>query len=116
MAITEKEEIQKLYYSITEVSEMFELNASTLRFWEKEFDILKPTKNKKGNRLFTQKDIDLLRKIVELVKQKGYTIQGAKDQLKNKSTQKKLDNNNEKVIEKLKLIKSKLIIIRDKDI
>ncbi len=116
MAITEKEEIQKLYYSITEVSEMFELNASTLRFWEKEFDILKPTKNKKGNRLFTQKDIDLLRKIVELVKQKGYTIQGAKDQLKNKSIQKKLDNNNEKVIEKLKLIKSKLIIIRDKDI
>ena len=116
MAITEKEEIQKLYYSITEVSEMFELNASTLRFWEKEFDILKPTKNKKGNRLFTQKDIDLLRKIVELVKQKGYTIQGAKDQLKNKSIQKKLNNNNEKVIENLKLIKSKLIIIRDKDI
>ena len=60
MGITEKEETQKLYYSITEVSEMFELNASTLRFWEKEFDVLKPTKNKKGNRLFTQKDIDLL--------------------------------------------------------
>lgn len=115
MGITEKEETQKLYYSITEVSEMFELNASTLRFWEKEFDILKPTKNKKGNRLFTQKDIDLLRKIVDLVKQKGYTIQGAKDQLKNKSFQKNIDNNNDKVVEKLKLIKSKLIKLRDKD-
>lgn len=115
MGITEKEETQKLYYSITEVSEMFELNASTLRFWEKEFDVLKPTKNKKGNRLFTQKDIDLLRKIVELVKQKGYTIQGAKDQLKSNSSQKNTGNNNEKVVEKLKLIKSKLIKLSDQN-
>ena len=119
MGITEKEETQKLYYSITEVSEMFELNASTLRFWEKEFDVLKPTKNKKGNRLFTQKDIDLLRKIVELVKQKGYTIQGAKDQLKSNLSQKNIDNNNnnnnQKVIEKLKLIKSKLIKLGDQN-
>ena len=112
MGITEKEETQKLYYSITEVSEMFELNASTLRFWEKEFDVLKPTKNKKGNRLFTQKDIDLLRKIVELVKQKGFTIQGAKEQLKNKSKPKNIDNNSE-VVEKLILIKSKLIKLLD---
>jgi len=94
---------------------MFELNASTLRFWEKEFDVLKPTKNKKGNRLFTQKDIDLLRKIVELVKQKGYTIQGAKDQLKSNSSQKNTGNNNEKVVEKLKLIKSKLIKLGDQN-
>ena len=112
MGITEKEETQKLYYSITEVSEMFELNASTLRFWEKEFDILKPTKNKKGNRLFTQKDIDSLRKIVELVKQKGFTIQGAQEQLKNKSKPKNIDNNS-KVVEKLILIKSKLIKLLD---
>ena len=122
MGITEKEETQKLYYSITEVSEMFELNASTLRFWEKEFDVLKPTKNKKGNRLFTQKDIDLLRKIVELVKQKGYTIQGAKDQLKSNLSQKNIDNNNnnnnnnQKVVEKLKLIKSKLIKLGDQNL
>lgn len=116
MGITEKEETQKLYYSITEVSEMFELNASTLRFWEKEFDVLKPTKNKKGNRLFTQKDIDLLRKIVELVKQKGFTIQGAKDQLKINTSQKNTGNNNEKVVEKLKLIKSKLIKLGDQNL
>lgn len=116
MGITEKEETQKLYYSITEVSEMFELNASTLRFWEKEFDVLKPTKNKKGNRLFTQKDIDLLRKIVELVKQKGFTIQGAKNQLKINTSQKNTGNNNDKVVEKLKLIKSKLIKLGDQNL
>lgn len=108
MSINEKEETQKLYYSISEVSEMFELNASTLRFWEKEFDVLKPTKNKKGNRLFTQKDIDHIAKIVDLVKQKGFTIQGAKDQLKNKSASKS-DNVNAEVINKLKNIRAKLI-------
>ncbi|MEI6021740.1 MAG: MerR family transcriptional regulator, partial [Bacteroidota bacterium] len=58
MEISQKEETDKLYYSISEVSQMFELNASTLRFWEKEFEVLKPIKNKKGNRLFTKKDIE----------------------------------------------------------
>ena len=75
----QKEQTEKLYYSISEVSDMFEVNASTIRFWEKEFDILKPTKNKKGNRLFTQKDIENLRLIVHYVKEKGYTLNGAKD-------------------------------------
>ena len=79
---SQKEQTEKLFYSIGEVSEMFELNASTLRFWEKEFDFLKPGKNKKGNRLFTQKDIDNIARIVELVKNKGYTIQGAREQFK----------------------------------
>jgi DNA-binding transcriptional MerR regulator len=109
MSINEKEETQKLYYSISEVSEMFELNASTLRFWEKEFDVLKPTKNKKGNRLFTQKDIDHIARIVDLVKQKGFTIQGAKDQLKNKNTSKSATGANAEVIDKLKSIRAKLI-------
>ena len=58
------------------------MNASLIRFWEKEFDILKPQKNKKGNRLFTQKDIENLKLIYHLVKERGYTLQGAKDKLK----------------------------------
>jgi DNA-binding transcriptional MerR regulator len=109
MPTNPKEETQKLYYSITEVSEMFELNASTLRFWEKEFDFLNPTKNKKGNRLFTQKDIDTIAQIVDLVKQKGFTLQGAKEQLKNKSSIKFNGNVNLEVIEKLQNIKTKLL-------
>lgn len=112
MSINEKEETEKLYYSISEVSELFDLNASTLRFWEKEFDVLKPTKNKKGNRLFTKKDIEHIASIVDLVKQKGYTIQGAKDQLKHKVV-KTSGNSNAEVIEKLRDIKAKLIELRD---
>lgn len=71
----------KLYYSIGEVSKMFDVNTSLIRFWEKEFSILKPKKNKKGNRLFTQKDVDNLHLIYHLVKEKGYTLEGAKMQL-----------------------------------
>src|SRR3954470_9062656 len=115
MSINEKEETQKLYYSISEVSEMFELNASTLRFWEKEFDVLKPTKNKKGNRLFTKKDIDHIAHIVELVKQKGYTIQGAKEQIKNKAGSRPSGSSNAEVIDKLRQIKAKLIEMRDSE-
>lgn len=113
MGINEKEETEKLYYSISEVSELFDLNASTLRFWEKEFDVLKPTKNKKGNRLFTKKDIEHIARIVELVKQKGFTIQGAKEQLKEKGNQKSSSSNHAEVIERLKDIRSKLIQLRD---
>jgi DNA-binding transcriptional MerR regulator len=72
----------KVYYSIGEVADYFEVNQSLLRFWEKEFDILKPHKNKKGNRLFTQKDIENLKVIYNLVKVKGYTLNGAKEMLK----------------------------------
>lgn len=74
--------IEKVYYTIGEVAEIFEVNTSLIRFWEKEFDILKPQKNKKGNRLFTRQDLENLRIIFHLVKERGYTLQGAKDQLK----------------------------------
>jgi DNA-binding transcriptional MerR regulator len=114
MSINEKEETEKLYYSISEVSELFDLNASTIRFWEKEFDVLKPTKNKKGNRLFTKKDIEHIAAIVELVKQKGFTIQGAKEQLKHRPATKPGSSNAE-VIEKLKAIRAKLIELRDNE-
>lgn len=110
MGINEKEETEKLYYSISEVSEMFELNASTLRFWEKEFEVLKPNKNKKGNRLFTRRDIDNIAQIVDLVKQKGFTIQGAREQLRTKQSGR---SGTEEVISQLKAIRQKLIDLRD---
>jgi DNA-binding transcriptional MerR regulator len=113
MAVDEKEETQKLYYSITEVSDMFDLNASTIRFWEKEFEILKPSKNKKGNRVFTKKDIDYISLIVDLVKQKGFTISGAKEQLKHRVEDKTNDQHQSEVVAKLNLIKEKLIQLRD---
>ena len=76
------EQANKLYYSIGEVAGMFEVNTSLIRFWEKEFDIIKPKKNKKGNRLFTNDDIKHFRLIHHLVKEKGYTLKGAKESLK----------------------------------
>jgi DNA-binding transcriptional MerR regulator len=75
-------EIEKLYYTIGEVAALFEVNASLIRFWEKEFEILQPTKNKKGNRLFTKEDIQNLKMIYHLVKERGFTLQGARDKLK----------------------------------
>ncbi len=78
---------EKLYYTISEVADMFNVNASLIRFWEKEFDVIKPHKNKKGNRLFTQSDINHFYTIFHLVKEKGYTLQGAKEVLKNKKTE-----------------------------
>ncbi|MCL2041411.1 MAG: MerR family transcriptional regulator [Bacteroidales bacterium] len=75
-------ESKKLFYPIGEVAEMFNLPTSTIRFWEQEFDILKPKKNKKGNRLFTNEDVDNLRIIYKLVKEEGYTLSGAKTHLK----------------------------------
>ena len=75
-------ETEKLYYSIGEVSDMFEVKTSLIRFWEKEFDLIKPQKNNKGNRLFTKKDVDNFHIIFHLVKERGYTLQGAKAKLK----------------------------------
>lgn len=87
----------KLYYSIGEVAEMFKVNASLIRFWEKEFDILKPKKNNKGNRLFTIQDIDHLKIIYSLVKERGFTLDGAKNKLK---------NNKKETIENIELVTS----------
>lgn len=77
-----KSGVEKIFYSIGEVAEMFAVNTSLIRYWEKEFDVLKPKKNKKGNRLFTKRDLQYLHMIFHLVKEKGYTLQGAKDYLK----------------------------------
>ena len=73
---------EKLFYKISEVAEMFNVNISAVRFWEKEFDILNPHKNKKGNRLFTPKDIKNIQIIYHLLKERGFTVEGAKKKLK----------------------------------
>src|SRR5688572_500567 len=77
-----EKEPEKIYYPISEVAALFKVNASLIRFWEKEFDIIKPKKNKKGNRLFTKADIENFERIFELVKKQGYTLEGAKQKLK----------------------------------
>ncbi|UKN01497.1 MerR family transcriptional regulator [Paracrocinitomix mangrovi] len=97
--------MSKLYYSIGEVAKMFDVNASLIRFWEKEFSLIKPKKNKKGNRLFTEKDIENFRRIYELVKEKGYTLDGAKVALKNKDV-KTTDQHD--IIAKLEQVKREL--------
>lgn len=81
MALTNKT-TEKLYYSIGEVAKMFGVNTSLIRFWEKEFDIIKPKKNNKGNRLFTKQDVDNFHIIYHLVKERGFTLEGAKKKLK----------------------------------
>jgi DNA-binding transcriptional MerR regulator len=110
MALMEKE-TEKLFYSIGEVADMFNVNASLIRFWEKEFDVISPSKNKKGNRLFTKKDIENFKLIFHLVKEKGYTLQGAKDKLKNGV--KEEDHTNIQVIDRLKHIKEQLLKMKD---
>lgn len=77
----------KLFYTIGEVAEMFKLPESTIRFWENEFDILKPKRNKKGNRLFTKQDLENLHVINYMVKGRGYTLAGAKAKLKEEREQ-----------------------------
>ncbi len=106
----DSKQLTKLYYSIGEVAAIFNVNASLIRFWEKEFSTIQPKKSKKGNRLFTVKDIENFNKIYHLVKTNGYTLEGAKKVLKDKNatieTQSK--NNNDNIIEKLEQIKTKL--------
>jgi len=103
--------IEKKYFSIGEVAEMLDVATSLIRFWESEFDIIKPKKNRKGNRQFTREDIDNVKLIYHLVKEKGYTLQGAKDLLKNGN-----DSLKEKIeiIDSLKKVKDFLKEIRSK--
>jgi DNA-binding transcriptional MerR regulator len=103
--INVKDMADKLYYTIGEVAGMFNVNTSLIRFWEKEFSILKPQKNQKGNRLFTSKDIENFRLIYNLVKEKGYTIQGAREYLsKNRGDAQK----NQEIVKKLTEIRNHL--------
>lgn len=110
MAYKEKE-IEKLYFSIGEVSEIFNVAPSLIRFWESEFEIIRPKKNRKGNRQFTKEDIDNVRTIYHLVKEKGFTLQGAKDMLKNDS---QAVRDKMEMIDSLKSIRTFLVELRER--
>ncbi len=102
--------IEKLYYTIGEVAKMFDVNTSLIRYWEKEFDIIKPFKNKKGNRMFTPKDIENFHIIYHLVKEKGMTLSGANKKLKENRED---TINNFEVVTKLTDIRKILVDLRD---
>lgn len=109
MSINE-EEVQKRYYTIGEVAKLFNVNPSLIRFWESEFSVLQPKKNRKGNRLFTQEDIENIKIIYHLVKEKGYTLSGANEEMKKNPDDIK---DTQKVIESLSKLKGFLIEIKD---
>jgi DNA-binding transcriptional MerR regulator len=100
----------KRYYRIGEIAKAFNVNASLIRFWDKEFEALKPKKNAKGNRRFTPEDVRNLKLIYNLVKERGYTLEGAKTYLKEQD-QKSLDNF--KIISKLEGVKNELMKIKN---
>ncbi|MFT5337660.1 MAG: DNA-binding transcriptional MerR regulator [Sphingobacteriales bacterium] len=101
----------RMFYSIKEVSEHFDLNQSTLRFWEKEFPQLHPKKNTSGRRKYTPEDVQIIGKIIYLVRKRGYTLSGAKDLL-----DKRVDNEDHQrleVAQKLEEIRAFLLELKD---
>ncbi len=104
----DEELFKKLYYSIGDVAIMFKENASLIRYWENEFDILKPKKNKKGDRFFRPEDVKNLKIIHHLLRERKYTIEGAKEFLKsNKSAAQKFE-----MIQSLQKLKSFLLELK----
>jgi DNA-binding transcriptional MerR regulator len=110
MAYKEKE-IEKLYYSIGEVAEMFNVAPSLIRFWESEFEVIQPKKNRKGNRQFTKEDIGNVKLIYHLVKEKGFTLTGAKEMVKNNTIALR---NKMEMIDSLKRVRKFLVEMRDR--
>jgi DNA-binding transcriptional MerR regulator len=105
-----EKKVEKVFYSIGEVAEMFQVKPSLIRFWEKEFDIIKPKKNKKGNRFFTKDDIDNFHLIFHLVKERGLTLKGA--QMKLKENKEDVQNNFE-IVKSLQEIRKILLELKD---
>jgi DNA-binding transcriptional MerR regulator len=101
---------EKTYYKIGEVAKAFNVNASLIRFWEKEFDIIKPKKNAKGNRLFTKDDIKNFKLIFNLVKERGFTLDGAKQKLK-KNPEGTFSSH--EIITRLEAVKAELVKIKN---
>lgn len=100
----------KLLYSMGEVTEMFDVNASLIRYWESKFDCIKPHKNKKGNRMFTPSDVENLKLIYHLVKEKGMTLEGANKTMKRRGGGVKRDVS---ILERLQNIRAMLIEVRE---
>lgn len=103
-------EIRKLLYSMGEVAEMFDVNPSLIRYWETQFDVLKPKKNRKGNRLFTPEDVRTLKVIYHLVKERGMTLEGAKKSLKQNRGAADRDS---ELLERLQRIRALLVEVRE---
>lgn len=103
-------EIKKLLYSMGEVSEMFDVNPSLIRYWESQFDVLRPKKNKKGNRLFTPEDVQMLKLIYHLVKERGMTLEGAKRSLKQNRGSVARDS---ELLERLQRVRALLVEVRE---
>lgn len=103
---TEESKIEKLYYSIGEVAKMFGVNTSLIRYWEGKFEMIKPHKNRKGNRMFTAKDVENFHLIYHLVKEKGMTLSGANKKL----TENREDTiNNFEVVKRLESVRAFLV-------
>ncbi len=116
----DENEFKKMYYSIGEVAQFFDVNTSLIRFWEKEFDFKASKKNAKGNRLFTVKDIKHFNTIYDLVKNQGFTLEGAKKSLHDKPKGDKTSTHNSEktsldtasIVQNLERIKSKLLELK----
>ena len=102
--------VKKLYYSMGEVAEMFDVNRSLIRHWESKFDCLRPHKNQKGNRMFTPSDVEKLKQIYHLVKEKGMTLEGARKAMKGSSGAISRDT---ELLERLQRIRSALVEVRE---
>jgi len=108
------DELTKLYYSIGEVAELFDVAPSLIRYWEAEFKALSPGKNSKGDRKFTQKDIAILNSIYHLVKERGFTIEGANKELEDiKVAAKEEDVMKKELKQQLMTLRSKIVSLRD---
>jgi DNA-binding transcriptional MerR regulator len=101
---------EKILYSITEIAEIFDVNTSLLRYWEKEFDSIRPIKSEKGTRQYREKDIKAIRQIYHLVKEKGLTLAGAKQRLKDNGGQ---EIDTAEIVHHLKTIKTELLALKD---
>lgn len=101
----------KRYYTIGEIAKAFNVNTSLLRFWEKEFKEIQPKKKQSGARKYTPEDVIIIEKIYLLLKQKGLTIEGAKKQLKIKSS---VDGKHQLIIQKLEIVKANLEMIKER--
>ena len=103
---------EKMFYTMGEVSEMFDVNQSLIRHWEKEFSVLRPKRNKKGNRLFSPQDVERLKLIYHLVKERGMTLEGARKALRQHRGEDKVPRDVE-LMERLQRIRSLLLEVRE---
>lgn len=104
---------EKLYYSMGEVTEMFDVEASLIRYWCSQFSCLRPKRNSKGNRMFTQQDLDRLKRIYHLLKEKKMTIEGAQKAMKRRVIEAEANDSDVALLERLQSLRASLVEMRD---